>query len=165
MSLRKSILSSTDRDTQFNMTAMIDIVFLLIIFFMLVCQFITRENYQLILPDACPAALVPDTPDENAVTVSVFRDAKENQLTYAVRGRTFTQTEHQQIVTDLANEIRSETARKKQAVVHLRAHADLGYIEVQTALEALARAGVQRVQLAAYRTEQDTPTNPGEVTP
>ena len=47
-------------DAQFNMTPMIDIVFLLIIFFMLICQFIVQENYRLDVPDDCPNAQITD---------------------------------------------------------------------------------------------------------
>ena len=153
MSIRQSILKQGGRNAQFNMTAMIDIVFLLIIFFMLVCQFITRENYSLILPDACPSAVVDDTHDESAVTVSVFKDSGDG-LTYAVRGLRFMGTDVN-LVSEMSREIRFETGRKKDTVVHLRADGELSYVEVQTALKALARAGVERVQLAAYRSDQN----------
>ncbi|MHC5179864.1 MAG: ExbD/TolR family protein, partial [Planctomycetota bacterium] len=40
----------------FDMTPIIDVVFLLIIFFMLVAQFIAAEQYQVEVPDAIKSA-------------------------------------------------------------------------------------------------------------
>ena len=128
----------------FNMTAMIDIVFLLIIFFMLVCQFIAQENYELVIPDDCASAVV-ETLDDDAVTVSVF--SNDEGVAYAVRAKTFAASE-------LANAISMETAKKSNGLVHLRADKGLTYRDVQIALQALSKAGVQRVQLAAYREGQ-----------
>ena len=152
-------------DPQFNMTPMIDVVFLLIIFFMLVCQFITQENYQLVLPDDCPAAVVPDSLDHNAVTVSALpnpRPAQSSQVApviYAVRSRQFDpqsgdyRGQPDRLLADMANRITIEAADRSDRLVHLRAHRDLTYREVQPALLALARAGISRVQLAAFRSE------------
>ena len=160
MSIKRSLLKTAPQDGQFNMTAMIDIVFLLIIFFMLVCQFITSENYQLVLPDDCPAAVVPDNPDTNAVTVSVFKNAQD-ELFYAVRAKLYDpQTQPYRdnpdlLMTDLAGEITRQTSRKKQPLVHLRADQNMSYSQVQNALLALAQSGVTRIQLAAYRSDQN----------
>ena len=160
---RLTVRSHTD--SQFNMTPMIDVVFLLIIFFMLVCQFITQENYQLVIPDDCPAALVPAQLDRNAVTVSALphprslRPPQSAPVIYAVRSRRFDpqdavySTEPDRLLADMAQQIATEAADKSQQLVHLRAHRDLSYRDVQPALLALSRAGITRVQLAAFRSE------------
>ena len=156
-------------DSQFNMTPMIDVVFLLIIFFMLVCQFITQENYQLVIPDDCPAVLVPDRLDHNAVTVSALPNPRMSQssqpapVIYAVRSQQFDpqsrdyRTQPDRLLADMADRITTEAARKTDPLVHLRAHRDLTYRDVQPTLLALARAGITRVQLAAFRSENSHP--------
>ncbi len=54
MSLRTTVqFRSPDRSGTFNMTPIIDIVFLLIIFFLVVCQFIEAENFPVAVPDGC----------------------------------------------------------------------------------------------------------------
>ena len=162
-------------DGQFNMTAMIDVVFLLIIFFMLICQFIVRENYDLVVPDDCAGAVVPDNLDRNAVTMSVFRSEVDESaglarrsgggsaegVVYAVRSRRYDpqaavyEGNPERLLTALVDDIEEQTARKSDALVHLRADRELRYGEVQEALLAVSRAGVRQVQLAAFRSVQE----------
>lgn len=158
------------------MTAMIDVVFLLIIFFMLICQFIVQENYKLTVPDNIADAVVSDHLDPDAVTVSVFprapassTDAQLAETTtppdgvlYAVRSRQFDPLDPtymdrpDRLLGDMAERISQETERKRDELVHLRADKDLTYGDVQKALFALARAGITKVQLAAIRSPQPT---------
>ena len=51
MALRRYDQGKPDRPMQVNMTSMVDIVFLLIIFFVLVSQFISADNILVELPD------------------------------------------------------------------------------------------------------------------
>jgi len=156
------------RGFQFNMTPMIDVVFLLIIFFMLICQFISQENYKLVVPDDCPAAIVPDQLDRNAITVSVFPDSDDSassttdfaKVLYAVRSQQYDpataeyRIQPELLVKDMANQIAREARRKKNPLVYLRADKNLRYSQVQNALLALSQASITNVQIAAYRSEQ-----------
>jgi biopolymer transport protein ExbD len=58
----------------FDMTPVIDVVFLLIIFFMLVCQFIVADRYKVEVPEEISAA-VPQRDDERHLTLTVMPDA------------------------------------------------------------------------------------------
>ena len=142
-------------DLQFNMTAMIDVVLLLVIFFMLICQFITRENFILNLPDNVTAALAPQRNDPTAITVSVFYAPDSKNVLYAVRAKSFDPQSaaylqnKNQLTDDLAAAITLETKQKPQSLVHLRADKDLNYEDVQPALLALAKAGVTTLRFAA----------------
>ena len=176
MRKNKSLLrfSSTP---QFNMTPMIDVVFLLIIFFMLICQFIVQENYKLVVPDDCANAIVTEQLDPGAITVSVFpkpvadgqstdlplasgADVLSGSVLYAVRSHQFdpADSRYQQnpdlLIADMTERIATEASRKTAPLVHLRADKDLTYGDVQQALMALAGAQITRVQLAAFRGEQ-----------
>lgn len=174
--MRKNITKSPPpSDAQFNMTAMIDVVFLLIIFFMLVCQFIVQENYRLFIPDDCKAAEVSDHLDHNAVTVSVFQrpipassDAHSRNIDspcdvlYAVRSQQYDpmdpiyRNDREKLFADMAASIAQQAMRKSDALVHLRADHDVAYRDVQHVLLALGRAGITRVQLAAFQSRQYT---------
>ena len=57
----------------FDMTPVIDVVFLLIIFFMLVCQFIVAERFRVEVPDEIASA-VPPKSAERPLTVTVLPD-------------------------------------------------------------------------------------------
>jgi len=145
---------------QFNMTSMIDVVFLLIIFFMLACQYIVQENYKLVIPDDCTAAIVPERLDRNAITVSVFPKTAgasgNREILYAVRAREYDpqqdvyRREPQRLVEEMSRQIIAEAQRKEDALIYLRADKDLSYGQVQKALLALSRAQIRKVQLAAY---------------
>jgi biopolymer transport protein ExbD len=152
---------------------MIDVVFLLIIFFMLICQYIVRENYKLVIPDDCPAALVPDHLDRNAITVSVVPRPDTSQtnpdVLYAVRTKEFDPRQQnydqqpEQLIDDMARQIATEAQRKQNALIYLRADKNLSYGDVQKALLALSQARIQKVQLAAFRSTQNNNNEPGEI--
>ncbi|MBN1764210.1 MAG: biopolymer transporter ExbD [Sedimentisphaerales bacterium] len=151
---------------QFNMTPMIDVVFLLIIFFMLICQFIVQENYKLEIPDDCAHAIVPDHPDEGAITVSVYPkpvqddETAQNEVLFAVRSYRFDPADPRYrhdgdlLIADMSRQITEQAQRKSDPLINLRADKDMTYGNVQKALLALARSKITRVQLAAYRSEQ-----------
>jgi len=61
----------------FNMTPIIDIVFLLIIFFLVVCQFIEAENFPVAVPDDCEFAQSDSEPGAQVTTVTVMKTGAE----------------------------------------------------------------------------------------
>lgn len=66
----------------FDMTPVIDVVFLLIIFFMLACQFIAAERFKVEVPDQV-ASSVPSSAAERFLTLTVAPDESGGTL-YAV---------------------------------------------------------------------------------
>ncbi len=54
------------------MTPIIDVVFLLIIFFMLVCQFIAAEQFRVEVPDAIASAEKDDVHEKGPLTITVM---------------------------------------------------------------------------------------------
>jgi len=176
---KPSSLLRSPSEAQFNMTAMIDVVFLLIIFFMLICRFIGQENYELVIPDDCANAMAAEHSDRNAVTISVFARSSEVSrgvqadhsatgpsspagVVYAVRSVLYDlasplyQNDPQQMFSDMSDEIVRQAARKNNRLVHLRAGKELTYGQVQEVLLALSQAGIKKVQLAAFRTKELT---------
>jgi len=67
----------------FNMTPIIDIVFLLIIFFLVVCQFIEAENFPVTVPDNCQFAQSEPDPGAQLTTVTVMKTT-EDEVDFAV---------------------------------------------------------------------------------
>ncbi len=156
---------------QFNLTPMIDVVFILITFFMLICRSIGQENYKLLIPDRCTHAVTPDQPDRNAITVSVVPksqpggrqvgDADETDaVIYAVRAREYDpqaepyRADEQLLLDDMTKQIAAEAERKGDSLVYLRADRNITYGHVQNALLALSRAKIKTVHLAAYRRQE-----------
>ena len=69
-------LSKQDSGVEMDMTPMIDIVFLLIIFFMIVTELNNLDIVQLILPVADHARVEEPVPGQRAVTVNIRQNEK-----------------------------------------------------------------------------------------
>ena len=165
MTIKSHNQANSQGSVHFNMTPLIDVVFLLIIFFMLVCQFIVQENYKLIVPDDCSNAIIPENFDRNAITVSVFRNEKKGagptDVLYAVRSKVFDPAAEQyrdkpdKLLKDVTETIIQQAEQKADPLIYLRADYNMNYADVQQAMIALSRAGITKIQLAAFRNPQD----------
>ncbi len=66
----------------FDMTPIIDVVFLLIIFFMLVCQFIAAEQFRVEVPDEIASAQKDPVDQKEPLTITIM--AENGGAVYAV---------------------------------------------------------------------------------
>ena len=64
----------------FDMTPIIDVVFLLIIFFMLVAQFIVAEKYKVKVPGEIATAHTQDNEEDRPLTITVMPDQEQGVL-------------------------------------------------------------------------------------
>ena len=78
MEIHSVVKGSTE--VEMDMTPMIDIVFLLIIFFMIVTELSNLDIVQLILPVADQATIKEPIPDSKVVTVNIQIDEKDDQF-------------------------------------------------------------------------------------
>jgi biopolymer transport protein ExbD len=69
---RRFLRSRSLEGEAFDMTPVIDVVFLLIIFFMLVCQFITVEQFRVEVPEQIASAAAVG--DERLLTLTIVPD-------------------------------------------------------------------------------------------
>ena len=124
----------------FNMTPLIDVVFLLIIFFLL-SSHLARQETQLPLP--LPAAASGQSeiaPDRPRVTINVLADG-----TLLVAGRTV-------VAADLAGLLRERLAQHGGALeVRIRSDRGAAYRFIEPVLLACARAGIWNVAYAVGR--------------
>jgi biopolymer transport protein ExbD len=70
---RRFLRSRSLEGEAFDMTPVIDVVFLLIIFFMLVCQFITAEYFRVEVPEQIASAAAPSA-DDRTLTLTILPD-------------------------------------------------------------------------------------------
>lgn len=136
----------------FNMTAVIDIVFLLIIFFMVVCQFIEAENFTVAVPDGCEFAESDFGSHVGITTVTVMR-TDETGVDFAVGSEKLSASSYSEIVDRLAEliDIRLKDARPNQRVITLRIDKDVCFAEAQYALAAIAASSATNIQLATLK--------------
>jgi len=136
----------------FNMTPIIDIVFLLIIFFLVVCQFIEAENFPVTVPDDCEFAQSDSEPGGQVTTVTVMRTTA-GRSAFAVGSEKITASSYADIVEGLAQliDIRLRNLPPERRVVTLRVDKDICFGEAQYALAAVAQSSATDIQLATLK--------------
>ena len=133
----------------FNMTPIIDIVFLLIIFFMVVCKFIEAENFPVEVPDNCQfAQKAPENaPDKTTLTIV---KAADGGISFAVGSEVIEDSNPGQLAERLAElldaRLKDEPVEKR--IVTLRIDKNISFSKAQYALAAVAKSSATDIQLA-----------------
>ena len=156
MSLRTIVqFRSPDRSGTFNMTPIIDIVFLLIIFFLVVCQFIEAENFPVAVPDSCEFAQSEPERRAQVTTVTVMKTTKDG-VDFAVGSEKISVSGYADVVEKIAEliDVRLKDLPADSKVVTLRIDKDVCFAEAQYALAAVAASSATDIQLAALKNKR-----------
>jgi len=139
----------------FNMTPIIDIVFLLIIFFLVVCQFIEAENFPVTVPDGCEFAQSDSEPGAQVTTVTVMKTTEE-RIDFAVGSEKISTSSYADIVEKIAELIdaRLRDLPPERRVVTLRIDKGICFGEAQYALAGIAASSATDIQLAILKDKQ-----------
>ncbi|UCF44372.1 MAG: biopolymer transporter ExbD [Planctomycetota bacterium] len=142
----------------FNMTPIIDIVFLLIIFFLVVCQFIEAENFPVAVPDGCNFAQGELEPGAQVTTVTVIRTV-EGPSQFAVGPEKISRSDNVNVVDKLAEliDIRLEDLPADDRVITLRIDRNVCFAEAQYALAAVAASTATDIKLATFKDKRADP--------
>jgi len=149
----------SDNNVQpFNMTPIIDIVFLLIIFFLVVCRFIEAENFPVTVPDDCRFAQTNPEPGTQLTTVTVMKTA-EDDVAFAVGSEKITASDYSDRVNKLVRliDVRLKDLPPERRVVTLRVDKDICFSDAQYALAAVAASTATDIQLAALKNKHTKP--------
>ena len=143
------------QNSSLNMTPVIDIVFLLIIFFLVVCQFIEAENFPVDVPDDCNFAQGQDQHQGGAATVSIMKTVK-GKYVFAVGSEKITVPGYAGIVERVAEliEIRLKDQPIDQRVVTLRIDKDVCFGQAQFALAGIAASTAGDIRLATIKNKR-----------
>jgi biopolymer transport protein ExbD len=132
-------------EPELNMTSLIDVVLLLLIFFMLSTRFIDEGRLQLRLPEA---GVEPEAVSRDAVEIEVTAEGG-----YRVNGR--------QLINNspdtLAAAIGKEAANNRAIPVTIRADARATHQSVVTAMDVAGQAGYRQLNIATVNDGQDRP--------
>jgi len=136
---------------KFNLTPVIDIVFLLIIFFMLVCQFIVAENFEVAVPDDISTARPGQQSGQQMTTVTVMFD-ESNNVAYAV-GAEKIGPEDGKISDAIAAQIDSQLQRlpAESRVVCLRMDKGIIFKNARHALAGISQSSATEIKLAVSK--------------
>jgi len=130
-------------EPEVNLTPLIDVVFLLLIFFMVSTTFEQQSRIQIELPEA--TATPTETEDE---TLEIVIDA---QGRYFIGERQVVNTE----LKTLKSAISKAVDGRESLTVIIRADASTPHQAVITALDASSQLGLTQISLATSKIEED----------
>ncbi len=137
MKFRKQIAEEID----LNLTPLIDVVFLLLIFFMVSTTFQKESQLQVHLPEATQK---PIAVDENALEIAINSSGQ-----YFINGQELTNNQ----LPTLRKALKSITAGKRDLPVIIRADAQAPHQAVVTAMDAAGQLGMRRLSIATANSD------------
>ena len=123
-----------------NLTPMIDVVFLLLIFFVLIAQASQRQWAQVELPEPKPSAAKPVLSDE-VLTITVICDQQGEAVAYQAEGEMISPEQ----VGILTQKLRDRKRANPQVEVNLRADRRADAKVVEALMTACAQVGIGKV--------------------
>ncbi|MHC4262395.1 MAG: ExbD/TolR family protein [Planctomycetota bacterium] len=150
-----------ETDMEMNMTPMIDVVFLLIIFFMIITDLTQQELEDLVLPVAEEAVEDKPNPDERRPILNIKQDGTiivKREVIYTPEMDDYTELE--QYLSDMASLMDKEvpeglTLEVPDEPVLIRADEATPFKMIQKIMELCGKKGIQiwKVELAAKQPE------------
>jgi biopolymer transport protein ExbD len=136
----------------FNLTPVIDIVFLLILFFLVVCQFIEAENFPVNVPDACAFAQNNAEKKSQVTTLTVVKGPDEKSI-FAVDAAQIGLSDFDVLVSEITNLLNKKLQRLPvdQRIVTLRIDKDICFEQAQYALAGIAESIATDIKLSAMK--------------
>jgi len=136
-------------EMKMDMSSMIDMVFLLLIFFMIASNMITIKRDPRLLPPVADGAVVPDNYNGRFV-VNIYKDG----LFGDINGKPISEEEIQTRIMKVATE---ESSRGKTAALYLRADRLAPVLSIKKVAKAAGAGGVNNVIFSSYRTTAGDP--------
>ena len=126
-------------DGRFDMTPMMDIVFQLIAFFMIVATYVTREKVEVELPLAVNAAIAENQQGRLMVSISL-----DGQVWWGARAVS---------LDELAAEINAWRGETDEGKIVIRADRSNSYGLVKQVMKVCRDAGIADIIFASYQSE------------
>ena len=143
----KSAKVPRSRSLRFMITPMIDIVFLLIIFFLVTTHFVKSETLETVELPAATQATNQEEVSQRRLVITIT-----SQEQYFVAGRVVTWPELEGIILEAESQA-GKPKEKKEREVRIRGDASSRYELVKPILMACAQAGIQKVSFAVVPAE------------
>lgn len=138
-----NLRSRQDDDVEINLTSLIDVVFLLLIFFMVSTTFVRESAIRLTLPEASET---PAEPEQAAIEVAI-----DDQGRVFVDGRSLVNRR----VETIMRAIGEAAAGRKDPPIVIKADARTEHQHVVTAMDAARQLGFLRVTFATQLPAED----------
>ena len=120
-----------------NLTSLIDVVFLLLIFFMVSTSFVKQSQISIRLPEAESTVIVEEIPDQIDIMITATG-------TYLVNGRELINNRAETI----RNALQKVSAGQNDLPLTISADANARHQDVVTAMDVAARLGFTKISIA-----------------
>lgn len=130
-----------------NLTSMVDVVFLLVVFFMLISHLSKDQLLKLKLPNL-DAAMAAEGGEENKAFLNVVPRERVSVEGGSYRLGALSFEESSDGIDRMADELEAVRGRQPGVLIVVRAERTESFDRVRPALEAVSRAGIRRVDLA-----------------
>lgn len=128
-----------------NLTSLIDVVLLLLIFFMVSTSFVKQSQITINLPEAESAGIVEDTPEQIDIMISAAG-------TYMVNGRELINSRPETI----RNALQKVSNGDNSLPLTISADASARHQDVVTAMDVAGRLGFVRISIATVNEPDDS---------
>ena len=156
----QAVLEQADEDARMDMSPMIDMVFLLLIFFMIASRMVTVRVDPTIKPPVADESIKP----KSAIGRIIFNihpnaikrpknNGIESKYTNADGSKTVNLEEIRTRVEKFA-ESRRASGSKVEASLLLRAHKDAEVSDIKKVAKAAAEGGINKVIFGAFKTDK-----------
>lgn len=146
------IKHSRAEDVNLNLTSMLDVVFQLIVFFLLITNFTSAELPELEVPDPIQST-ARESEERAKITINVLPDEVSSGQAGRIRvGLLDLAPGDYGRLTDM---LQLEFKKNPEVEIDLRADISVHYSQVQPVMEAITNAGIGRINLVA-KTFTDT---------
>ncbi len=137
------------------MTPVIDIVFQLIIFFSLVCQFAGAENFPVAVPVGCNFAQNEVESAGQLITVTVMKN-EQGKSDFAVGSEKVIAATYGEVADRMAQliDLRLKDVPAGKRIVTLRIDKDISYADAQYALAGIAASSATDIRVATAGDKQ-----------
>ena len=140
--MRLSVRPKTQPEV--NLTSLIDVVLLLLIFFMVSTSFVKQSQIQLRLPEADGPAIVEEVPDQIDIMIT-------ETGTYFINGRELINTRPETI----RNALQKISGGNNQLPLTISADANARHQDVVTAMDVAGRLGFTQINIATVNDTAD----------
>lgn len=134
------------QEVSLNLTSMMDIVFQLIIFFLLVTNFTSAELPELEPPDLEHSEAV-EIDGRDKLVINIIPDSSTGMAKAVQVGMQKIPPGAYNQLTDIVSQVKTD---RPDVEIDLRADASINYENVQPVMNAITAAGVARINLVAF---------------
>jgi len=145
---RKAKSFSKDVECHMNMTPMIDVVFQLLIFFILVTELQSRDFEKLTLPKAEEAKSDINVP-QGRTTINVMKNGD-----VVIMGNTLTLERLGEVLRAMA-EFKMDEEGHSEKIILIRGDREVDYVHVQDVMEKCVQNNIYKISFAAKRSDNE----------